>query len=98
MPGFLIEICTNDKFELPVRVMESSKELADYLGCTEERALNTLWCVRKRGMTFVNRGEGRLKIILVDERGCKDLEDRQRKAKKSQSTNQLFADLAKTGA
>jgi hypothetical protein len=68
MPGFLIEVCTNDRFELPVRVMESTKELADYLGCTEERALNTLWCVRKRGLTFVNRGGGRLKIVLVDER------------------------------
>lgn len=68
MPGFLIEVCTNDRYELPVRVMESTRELADYLGCGEERALNTLWCVRKRGLTFVNRGGGRLKIVLVDER------------------------------
>lgn len=66
--GWLIEVCEADGLELPVCVLESSRELADFLGCGIARARNTLWwCTKERCHKYVTQGGRRLKILLVPE-------------------------------
>jgi hypothetical protein len=66
--GYFIEICGDDRLELPEFVCESAEELADYLKWPMNRAYNELWLTERaeRGGREAIRlkAGGRMKKIL----------------------------------